>query len=62
MLGIDEKAGASFEDEKADSRDSNQTGDMNGTASGNDVGSFRVEVVRLLAAESQHMRHNARLQ
>ena len=61
MLGIDEKAGASFEDEKAGSRNSNQTGDMNGTASSNDVDLFQVEAV-LLAAESQHMRHNARLQ
>ena len=61
MLGIDEKGGASFEDEKAGSRNSNQTGDMNGTASSNDVDLFQVEAV-LLAAESQHMRHNARLQ
>ena len=61
MLGIDEKAGVSFEDEKAGSKNSNQTGDMNGTASGNDVDSFQVEAV-LLTAESQHMHHNARLQ
>ena len=61
MLGIDEKAGASFKDKKAGSRNSNQTEDMNGTANSNDVDLFQVEAV-LLAAKSQHMHHNARLQ
>ena len=39
---------------EAGSGSSNQTGDMNSTASGDDVDSKQVEVVRL-AAESQHM-------
>ena len=54
VLGADEKPSASVRGEKVGGRDGERSGDMDGTISGGNVNSKRVEAAQL-AAESAYM-------
>ena len=61
MLGRLEGVAASVEVERAGGTDGEQCGDVDGTNSGDNVDSKRVEAVRL-ATDSQQLHNNAKTQ